>query len=163
MANDQIRASDADREQVAARLRDHFAEGRLTREELDERIAATLNAKTIGDLRPPMADLPGPAPVQASPGLARPAPPGWPRPPMAWRGLRILPLLAIGLAVALTLNGGAWAIFGFFRFLLIFWLVTTAVGLIMGRRMRRWRGGPWRGGQGPGYGPPRSRGGRHYL
>ena len=160
MTNDQIRASDADRDRVADRLRDHFAEGRLTREELDERLAATLNAKTIGDLRAPMADLPGPVPAQAGP--ARPVPVGW-RPPVVWRGLRILPLLAIGLAVALTLNGGGAVIFGFFRFLLIFWLVTTAVGLIMGRRMRRWRGGPWRGGQWPGSGPPRSRGGRHYL
>jgi hypothetical protein len=155
MTNDQIRASDADRDRVAARLRDHYAEGRLTREELDERLAATLNAKTMGDLRLPMADLPGPVPAPA--GLARPAPVAW-RPPVVWRGMRILPLLAIGLAVALTLNGGAWAIFGFFRFLLIFWLVTTAVGLILGRRVRRWRGGQW-----PGYGPPGYRGTRHRL
>jgi len=145
MTNDQIRASDADRDGVAGRLRDHFAEGRLTRDELDERLAATLNAKTLGDLRPVMADLPGPVPAPAS--LARPAPAGW-RPPVFWRGLRILPLVAIGLAVALTANGGGWVIFGFFRFLFIFWLVTCVAGLILGRRAaRRWRGGPW---QGPG-------------
>ena len=35
--DDRIRASDADRELVSARLRDHFAEGRLTREELDRK------------------------------------------------------------------------------------------------------------------------------
>ena len=55
---DQIRASDADREQAVASLRDHFAEGRLTRAELDERLTTALSAQTAGDLRRLMADLP---------------------------------------------------------------------------------------------------------
>ncbi|HEX9359760.1 MAG TPA: DUF1707 domain-containing protein [Streptosporangiaceae bacterium] len=55
---DQIRASDADREQAVASLRDHFAEGRLTREELDERLTTALSARTASDLRRLMADLP---------------------------------------------------------------------------------------------------------
>ena len=49
--DDRMRASDADREAVAARLRDHYAEGRLTQDELDERISVALSAKTFGDLR----------------------------------------------------------------------------------------------------------------
>jgi DNA-binding PadR family transcriptional regulator len=53
-----IRVSDRDRERATARLRDAFAEGRLTREELDERITAALSARTIGDLRRVTADLP---------------------------------------------------------------------------------------------------------
>ena len=57
---DRIRISDRDRERATARLCDHFAEGRLTREELDERITAALNARTAGDLRRVMADLPEP-------------------------------------------------------------------------------------------------------
>ena len=57
--NDRIRVSDADRERVTTKLRDHFAAGRLNREELDERITAALNAKTVGDLRQVMTDLPG--------------------------------------------------------------------------------------------------------
>jgi len=55
---DQIWASDADRERVVASLRDHFAEGRLTRAELDERLTMALSARTGGDLRRLMADLP---------------------------------------------------------------------------------------------------------
>ena len=43
---DRMRASDADREQVTAKLRDHFAEGRLTQDELDERVTAALGATT---------------------------------------------------------------------------------------------------------------------
>jgi DNA-binding PadR family transcriptional regulator len=57
-ADDRIRVSDRDRERATARLRDSFAEGRLTREELDERITAALSARTAGDLRRITADLP---------------------------------------------------------------------------------------------------------
>jgi DNA-binding PadR family transcriptional regulator len=60
---DHIRISDHDREHATAQLSDHFAEGRLTREELDERITAALNARTAGDLRRVMADLPEPGPA----------------------------------------------------------------------------------------------------
>ncbi len=66
MSNDRIRVSDADRERVTARLRDHYAEGRLSAEEMEERITAALNAKTVGDLRQVMADLPDPEPAGAS-------------------------------------------------------------------------------------------------
>ena len=61
--DDRFRTSDADRDRVAALLRDHFAAGRLTPEELDARLTATLNAGTVGDLRRALADLSGPAPV----------------------------------------------------------------------------------------------------
>jgi DNA-binding PadR family transcriptional regulator len=57
-AEDLLRVSDRDRERATDRLRDSFAEGRLTREELDERITAALNARTVGDLRRVTADLP---------------------------------------------------------------------------------------------------------
>jgi len=64
--DDRFRASDADRDRAAAVLRDHFAAGRLTPGELDERITATLNATTLGDLCRVLADLPAPAPQQPS-------------------------------------------------------------------------------------------------
>lgn len=59
--DDRIRVSDADRDRVTARLREHFAAGRLTPDELEERISAALHAKTAGDLRHVLADLPEPA------------------------------------------------------------------------------------------------------
>src|SRR5262249_56424995 len=61
--DDRYRASDADRDRAAALLRDHFAAGRLTPGELDERLTATLNAQTLGELRRALADLPAPEPV----------------------------------------------------------------------------------------------------
>jgi DNA-binding PadR family transcriptional regulator len=57
-ADDRIRVSDHDREHATARLRDSFVQGRLTREELEERITAALSARTVGDLRRVTADLP---------------------------------------------------------------------------------------------------------
>jgi hypothetical protein len=128
--DDRIRASDADRDRVAARLREHFAEGRLDQDELEERINDTLSAKTFGDLRRVMIDLPEAAPVPApfGPGpwpgpIAGPGPMAGPGPgpgPMAGptpypvyryrrRGPRLFPLLAIGVFVAFMASGGGAA------------------------------------------------------
>src|SRR4051794_36540898 len=55
-----VRASDAERDQIVERLRAAAAEGRLTFEELADRIEAAANAVTRADLVPLTADLPGP-------------------------------------------------------------------------------------------------------
>ena len=52
-----LRASDADRDVVHALLTEAFADGRLDREEYDERSTATLQARTLGELPPLVADL----------------------------------------------------------------------------------------------------------
>jgi uncharacterized protein DUF1707 len=54
-----LRASDEDREDVAVALRAHCAAGRLEVGELEERLAATLSARTLGELERLVADLPG--------------------------------------------------------------------------------------------------------
>lgn len=61
MKNDRLRVGDAERDEIASALHEHFARGRLTQEELDERLTAALSAKTAGDLRTVTEDLPGPA------------------------------------------------------------------------------------------------------
>ncbi|WP_235967402.1 DUF1707 SHOCT-like domain-containing protein [Herbidospora solisilvae] len=53
-----MRASDADREKVAAALREHMVEGRLNAEEFGERLEAAYAAKTFGELRVLTRDLP---------------------------------------------------------------------------------------------------------
>jgi DNA-binding MarR family transcriptional regulator len=53
-----LRAADADRDAVAAALGAHYAQGRLTLEELNARLDATLTAATYGDLARAMRDLP---------------------------------------------------------------------------------------------------------
>jgi Domain of unknown function (DUF1707) len=88
-----LRASDADREQVAERLRHATAEGRLTAEELEERLEALFAARTYGELDALVADLPGQTVrhrgrPQASPAL--------------W--LRPVPLLALFLLAPVVLS-----------------------------------------------------------
>jgi hypothetical protein len=143
--DDRIRTSDADRERVTARLRDHYAEGRLTRDELDERIAAALNARTFGDLRPVLADLPEPRPVAPQRVPLTTAP----RPYLAFRrGPRLFPLLAIAL-VALLLVHGAGPIAIFFEVVLsiialmfVFMMVAAITAATFFRRVRKhWHSG----------------------
>ncbi|MFE6283195.1 DUF1707 domain-containing protein [Streptomyces sp. NPDC057877] len=54
----ELRASDADRERVAEVLRDAVAEGRLDMAEFEERLDATYQARTYGELAPITKDLP---------------------------------------------------------------------------------------------------------
>jgi hypothetical protein len=53
-----MRASDSDREKIAARLRDAHAEGRLTITEFQDRLDALYKAQTYGELEPLVRDLP---------------------------------------------------------------------------------------------------------
>jgi hypothetical protein len=53
-----VRASDAERDEVAAILSEALAQGRLTSAELAERIDAAYSAKTRAELVPLTADLP---------------------------------------------------------------------------------------------------------
>ncbi len=53
-----IRSSDADREQVAERLRQATVEGRLSTDELEERLEVLSAARTYGELDTLVADLP---------------------------------------------------------------------------------------------------------
>jgi hypothetical protein len=54
-----VRASDADRERTADVLRVQAGEGRLEPEELEERLERAFSARTLADLDPLTADLPG--------------------------------------------------------------------------------------------------------
>jgi len=53
-----MRVSDGEREATAAELREHYATGRLTTEELNERLDRAFGAKTRGELAGVMRDLP---------------------------------------------------------------------------------------------------------
>ena len=65
--NRNLRVSHEDRDQVAEQLRVAAGDGRLTADELDERLETALTARTYGELEVLLVDLP------AAPG-ARPAP-----------------------------------------------------------------------------------------
>lgn len=54
----EIRVGDAEREAVASQLRDHYADGRLTLDELNQRLDQAFAAKTRADLSVVTRDLP---------------------------------------------------------------------------------------------------------
>ena len=57
MAPPEMRLSDADRDEAIVRLSDHYAAGRLDKDEFDERSDAVWTARTGADLAPIFADL----------------------------------------------------------------------------------------------------------
>jgi hypothetical protein len=151
--NDHIRVSDADRERVADRLREHFAEGRLSSDELDERLAAALGAKTFAELRRVTKDLPDPERAAGAPGPAgagRGYPPPWARRggfAMRRRRPRILPVLLLLLILALVIPGAGWLLVAFVKVALLFWLVASVAAVIAALRFRHhvrrfWQNGP---------------------
>jgi hypothetical protein len=110
-----LRASDADREHIAERLRKAASEGRLLAEELEQRLGAALRARTYGELDELVADLPAErSPARRAGSLT------YLRQPAIALGVLVLAaaLLAV-VALIITgtiLAGGAWLLLGFWFF-----------------------------------------------
>ena len=118
-----IRASDADRDRVAALLREHHAAGRLTAEEFHERMEQALDAKTMGELDELLADLPAIDLYQLPDASLRRAPPHL--------GQSLLPADRGGSADPVrftpgTVAFGAWAVVT--SALIAIWAVAAVVG-----------------------------------
>ena len=87
MVNPSWLAATADRERTVGTLRAGFAEGRLSQDELDERVARAYTARTYADLWALTADLPaGPCPVGYGPPVV-----AWPAQVMAPDGALVVP------------------------------------------------------------------------
>ncbi len=71
-----LRIGDAERDAAATDLGEHYAAGRLTLDELHERLDAAFSAKTFGQLGRVMADLPGSVRLPWRPGPGAAARPG---------------------------------------------------------------------------------------
>lgn len=114
-----LRVSDAERESVAARLRNAAAEGRLTLTEADERQALAYAARIRDDLAPLTADLPPPP----HPAARR----NRPLSRRAWRrlGMHAAPvvLLAALLVTGWALSPAPW----FWPAWPLFWLAVSLV------------------------------------
>lgn len=96
---DLIRASDVERDQAARRLREHAAAGRLSIEELTNRLDAAFTARNRHELDQLFADLP-----------AQPAPPPTSHRTGAWTHTRIYVLICLGMITiwAATGTGYFW-------------------------------------------------------
>ena len=133
----EIRISDVEREAAVTALGEHYAAGRLTKDEYDERAAAAFTARTSSALRPLFVDLPGPHPFAAAPrgGAPRLGAPGVARPPSSpgpGSGFRVpfLPLLLVLIGLAI-LFGAPWLVF----------IGVGALWLAKSRRRSSWSGG----------------------
>jgi Domain of unknown function (DUF4190)/Domain of unknown function (DUF1707) len=105
-----LRASDADREAVAERLRVASVDGRIDSEELEQRLAQVYAARWVGELDRIVADVvPPPPPAPPPPPVAAPYP--YPQP---YAGYQPAPSVN-GLAVASLVASFFWVVwFGSF-------------------------------------------------
>jgi len=116
----EVRIGDAEREAAVTALGEHYAAGRLTKEEYDERADRAWAARTHSALWPLFADLPRPEPVRAAPPPPRRVDrPGW------WFGARWAPVLLVLLAL-LALDVRPWVV------------VVAVVWLLWFRTLRHW-------------------------
>ncbi|HEX4977836.1 MAG TPA: DUF1707 domain-containing protein [Nocardioides sp.] len=155
-----LRIGDADRSGAVEALGEHFATGRLTHEEYDERATRALRARTAADVAPLFADLPAPYPPVLT---GRPAPAPAPRPggraaraaaaavPRPPRRLPVLPMLLVLVGLALLLEDAAVLLFGL---AVLWWFAAMRWRRARDQWASRWHGaaGP-HGWAGPGHRP----------
>jgi hypothetical protein len=72
VARSELRASHEDRDRVVELLRVSAGDGRLTADELDERLELAMTARTYGELAKLVADLPADGSVASAPALRTP-------------------------------------------------------------------------------------------
>jgi hypothetical protein len=126
-----VRIGDAERDRAIASLGDHFAAGRLTAEEFDQRMDQALKARFNEDLEPLFADLPRTVEPDAQSNSNR-------RPDLhlAWSAmLWMAPLIVIFAVVAAVVLSAPWLVW-------VFLWVFLITGLF--RRRRRYYYGPRR-------------------
>jgi hypothetical protein len=126
-----LRASDADREEIVARLHKAATEGRIGSDELEQRVTAALKARTYAELDATVADLPRQVGRRPGRDVRRRSAGGW-----ALATVKANPLLLVFVIPAVT---AAVAIV--FTVTLI-WAVLMIVMMILGGRRRAPRG-PW--------------------
>ena len=152
-----LRIGDAERDAAAADLGEHYAAGRLTLDELNERLDAVFTSKTFGQLTRIMADLPGPGRLlrRAAPGRTGGgwAPAGFPDDGPFWIGdgrwhaadSSMAGFQTRGLQAPPTSSdrAGRFAALSLLMLAMLIWLFTA---LLFARHGMYHQGGP--------YGPP---------
>ena len=110
-----VRIGDAERDQAVSSLGDHFAAGRITREEFDERSDAAMQARVGTDLEPLFADLPQPAAALAHRSGPGREPGPFPRGvnPMLLPLFWLLPMLLVAAVVGAMVLSSPWILWAF--------------------------------------------------
>ena len=123
-----LRAAQADREQAITVLKTAYAQGRLTKDELEARAGLVFASRTYAELAALTADLP-----TASPAAASPAAPGsdavWPRPSTPARTMaKAARRSGVCLLVAVALVEGAYLADNFLLIVAGFFALIAASG-----------------------------------
>lgn len=135
-----FRIGNAEREAAAAELREHYASGRLTLEELNERLDAALAARTREDLDALMTDLPSARPFPGTGwNAARSGAGQYAATALLWAALAICALLTLGILGAFGVGVGRP-----FGIVLIVAALAFLRRLLFGRRARARACGPRR-------------------
>jgi len=114
MAKGTMRVGDAERDEAARALGEHFANGRLDREEYDERLELAFAARTGNDLAALFRDLP----------QARITSPLRPRSSRSGHRIPFLPVLLILIGLAIVFNAG--------------WIVWVGLGALLLAKKFQW-------------------------
>ena len=111
----QLRIGDAERDRAIAALGDHFAAGRLSTEEFEQRMDQAIKARYNDDLEPLFVDLPRTAEPTHGAEVAASG-----RMPLAWSAMFWLaPLLVICAVVAAVVLSAPWLVWIFLWMFLI--------------------------------------------
>jgi cation transport ATPase len=126
-----LRASDADREEIVARLHKAATEGRIAPDELEQRVSAALTARTYSELDATVADLPRQPARRPRRDVRRRSTAGWALSVVKEYPLLLLlalPVLAVTAAMVIAAT--------------VMWAVLMVVVMVLGGRPRAPRG-PW--------------------
>jgi hypothetical protein len=140
-----VRIGDADREAVATRLREHYAQGRLTLEEFNQRLDVAFAATTRSQLSaltrdlPPVATPSAPLPVGAADGRRERA--GREHRPGSRARLGFIPMIIAAVIAWLLIFDLQLRMFPWPGKLAIFLLIFTTVRGLMRRIWHLGRGG----------------------
>ncbi|MEA2399437.1 MAG: hypothetical protein QOK25_2993 [Thermoleophilaceae bacterium] len=140
LAGSQVRASDEERERTCRTLREHYAAGRLTSAELEERVGRAYEATTRGNLYGLLVDLPSDRGRRVAGGMRRAN--------RAALRAHAASYAAVngGLVAVWGVTGGGgfwpgWSMAWWGAFLGWHWMASRAVGNALSRGPRRVRAG----------------------
>ncbi|SEP74637.1 DUF1707 SHOCT-like domain-containing protein [Microlunatus flavus] len=103
-AAEPVRIGDAERDEALDRLGDHFAAGRLTREEFDERSETAMGARFDRDLEALFRDLPKPPGAEVARRGRQPGSPAV-RAGVSATVLLLVPVLVLAVVASIALHG----------------------------------------------------------
>jgi uncharacterized membrane protein len=132
-----LRVGDAERESTATALREHYAQGRLSTDELNERLDAAFSATTHGQLDRVTDDLPN---IQPAPSAPPPPPAAVPRRPLGAGVARavaaLVTVVALLAVVTVALHGGAHVPRNIFTLVIALLILRGLVGRAFGHQHR---------------------------